>query len=151
MAGDVTVNQPIHQQLRAIRRDQNQRQKHVATASGIDPSSLGYWERGEKTPFLHHADAWARTLNHQLVATSDGKIIDTLINLVPQLPGIRRHRGITQEALGHATLTSESAVNCFEGRIRAGDNLILATVEWYASGLGYQVGLTPARQLERAA
>lgn len=143
--------QPIHRQLREIRRDQNRRQNHVAAASSIDPSSLGYWERGVKTPFLHHADAWARTLNHQLVAISDGKIIATLINLVPQLPGIRRDRGITQEMLGHATLTSESAVNCFEGRIRAGDNLILATVEWYASGLGYQIGLAPDAALERAA
>lgn len=150
MAGDVAVNQPIHRQLRTIRRDQNRRQNHVATTSGIEPSTLGYWERGVKAPFLHHADAWARALHHHLVGATDGQVIDTLINLVPRLPEIRRQRGITQEALGRTALTTESAVNCFEGRIRAGDNLLLSTVTWYTAGLGYQIGLVPAA-LERAA
>ncbi|MEV4174024.1 helix-turn-helix transcriptional regulator [Nonomuraea sp. NPDC049709] len=144
------MNQPIHKQLREIRRDQHRLQKHVAAALGVNHATYGSWERGQASPFLHHTDIWATELHHQLVATVDGAVIDTLVNFVAALPVLRRGRGLTQEGLGRRTRRGVTAVHGVERQVQAGGGLLLSTVEWYVAGLDYGIGLAPA-VLERAA
>ncbi|MEV4287402.1 helix-turn-helix transcriptional regulator [Nonomuraea bangladeshensis] len=145
------MNQPLHLQLREIRRDIRLYQHQLADQIGVKKAAITCWDSGRKTPFVRHADAYARAVDHRLVVADGDTILGDLIGVLPTLPELRRQRGITQEVVSRSMWTSRKAVISLEGRIRRGDNLLLTTVEGYLAGLGLAARLVPAEQLERAA
>lgn len=145
------MTEPIHRQLRTIRRAMQLHQKDLATILGVHTSSIVNWDTGRQDPNIHHAHAYAQALHHPLTATNNGNPIGALIDVVPTLPALRYHLGITQTDMGHLTGAGEHAVQGLERRIRAGRSPRLSSVEWYLPGFGYQIELVPARALERAA
>ena len=145
------MTEPIHRQLRTIRRDQHLTQHQLATLMGVWRSTIGRWERGIQSHSIPDADLHARTLHHHLIATHDNKPLGDLLHLFPRLPALRKAKGLSQQDVADRMWTHRGAVANIEARIRAGDAVRLATVVPYLSGMDWGVGLLPARALERAA
>lgn len=145
------MTEPIHRQLRTIRRSLRLRQYQVADLLGIWRCTLSRWERGTQSHSIPDADRHAHTLHHRLVVLDAGVIIGDLLALFPALPDFRRSRGLSQMDVARRMFTHRGAVANIELRIRAGDAVRLATVVSYLGGLGCEVGLVPAAALERAA
>ncbi|MCK2219746.1 helix-turn-helix domain-containing protein [Actinomadura sp. ATCC 31491] len=146
------MTQPIHLQLRALRREMRLRRKDLAAQIGVYYNTISSWDTGRKAPFTHHAHAYARAVHHHLVAIDPtGTIVGNLIDLMPKLPAMRRQRGLSQQMLSHHLRTTKSAVSSLEVRIHAGDSILLTTLEGYLLGFNLSMALVPAERAERAA
>jgi transcriptional regulator with XRE-family HTH domain len=70
---------PIAVQMRAARRHRGWSLERMAAETGLDPMTIGSWERGDRQPGLAKTRAWLHHLGHELVALgpagdSDGEV-----------------------------------------------------------------------------
>lgn len=145
------MTEPIHRQLRDVRRAIHLNQYQLADLMGVAQCTISAWERGYKSPSVPDADLYARTVHQRLIVTLNGRFISELLPLFPNLPDFRKAQGTSQMDLARRMWASRGTVANIEVRIRAGTAVRLATVVPYLGGLGCMVGLAPAAALERAA
>lgn len=146
------MTEPLHRQLRALRRDHRLAQHQLADLMGVWRSTISRWERGIQSHSIPEADRHARTLHHRLVILNQhGQIIGDLLALLPTLPDLRKQRGLSQSDVARRMWSSRGGVANIDVRIRAGHAVRLSTIAAYVAGMGCEVGLVPARALERAA
>lgn len=145
------MTQPIHRQLRDVRRALHLNQYQLADLMGVAQCTISAWDRGYKSSSIPDADLYARTVHQRLIVTLNGSFISELLPLFPNLADFRKARGASQMDLARRMWASRGTVANIEIRIRTGTAVRLATVVPYLGGLGCVVGLTPADRLERAA
>lgn len=138
------------QRLRDLRSDHDILQKHVADAVGAGPTAVRNWERGRRSPSIHHAIAYATSVGHRLVLhRRDGSIAVDVADILPLLAKLRDQRRLSQKALAARMRMDVSTVGCIEQRVARGDRVKVSTLEPYFAALGYTLALEPAG--ERAA
>ncbi|GAA3417678.1 helix-turn-helix transcriptional regulator [Streptosporangium vulgare] len=136
----------ILDRLRHLREDRDLFQEHVADHLGVTNQAVSLWERHTRSPSIQHAAAYARLVNHRLVARRGNTIVDVL-TILPNLGRFRKLHGVTQAALDQRTRATRA---CFvEARCQS-TGIRLITLQGYLAGLGYELVLIPADVAEVA-
>ncbi|MET8866491.1 helix-turn-helix transcriptional regulator [Nonomuraea sp. NPDC004580] len=139
------MNQPIHQQLRNIRRQLAITQPHAADQLGVTLWTISTWDSGRYSPRIHPYIRYATLLGRQLIITRQGALPTPLTDVLPDLAQVRRPRIRTRDLAQRRNVRAHT-ITAFERRLAAGSNPTLADIQTYLRGFDHDLQITPLTQ-----